>query len=94
MLPTAILKTVIIVVAIVQRDVAAAPAGSVGFSGGLNAYVASGCSSRLDDVEECLGGFDDVCEEACGREGDALNACLVTYCNESQDPLCSFGDSQ
>ena len=57
-----------------------------------NLVVASGCSSRLDDVEDCLGGFDDVCEETCGREGDALAACLLTYCNANQDPLCSLGN--
>ncbi len=56
--------------------------------------VASGCSSRLDALEDCFGGFDDICEETCSSEGDALAACFATYCNANQDPLCNLGNSQ
>ena len=48
----------------------------------------SECSSELDDVEDCLGEFDNICDEMCGAEGVVLGACLDSYCNATQDPLC------
>ncbi len=48
----------------------------------------SGCSPQLDDLEQCFGDADDICNEMCNLEGDLLSSCLTEYCNTSQDPLC------
>ena len=56
----------------------------------FNVEDPSGCSSQIENYQDCLNEGSDVCDVSCGATETALSTCVGSYClSRTTEPDCA-----